>query len=233
MRILVCGATGFIGCHLTRRLVAEGHDVRGVDLLPPRYMEASGFELVTGDLRDPAFVADVVDGPFDEIYQLAADMGGAGYLFTGENDATVMFSSAMINQNMLRAACERDIGRIFYSSSACIYPVENQLEPDNPNCAEDSAYPANPDSEYGWEKLFSERLYMAFARNEGLTVQIARFHNIFGPHCAWNDGKEKRLPPLPERSPRQPTAERSRSGETACKPAHSCMSTNAWRVRCG
>ena len=148
---------------------------------------------MVGDLRDPYFVRHVVDQRFDEIYQLAADMGGAGYIFTGENDADVMHNSATINLNMLEACHKRALPRIFYSSSACIYPEYNQLDPDKPNCAEGSAYPAAPDSEYGWEKLFSERLYLAYMRNHGIEVRIARYHNIFGPEGSWNDGKEKVL----------------------------------------
>ena len=189
--ILVCGAGGFIGHHLVRRLKREGHWVRGVDLKFPRFSPSDADDFVVGDLRDPAFVARVIDRRFDEVYQLAADMGGAGYIFTGENDADVMHNSATINLNVVEACRRRRAKRIFYSSSACIYPEHNQLEPDNPNCAEDSAYPAAPDSEYGWEKLFSERLYLAYARNHGMAVRIARYHNIFGPEGSWNDGREK------------------------------------------
>src|SRR5256886_9765776 len=146
---------------------------------------------MVGDLRDPYFVRHVIDRRFDEVYQLAADMGGAGYIFTGEHDADVMHNSATINLNVINAAHMRNNKRMFYSSSACIYPEYNQLDPDNPNCAEASSYPAAPDSEYGWEKLFSERLYLAYARNHGVEVRIARYHNIFGPEGSWNDGKEK------------------------------------------
>ena len=190
-RALVCGAGGFIGHHLVRRLKRDGLWVRGADLKLPRFSKSDADEFVVGDLRSPGHVAEVVDGDFDEIYQLAADMGGAGYIFSGEHDADVMHNSATINLNVLDACRQRGVGRIFYSSSACMYPEHNQLDPDNPNCAEDSAYPASPDSEYGWEKLFSERLYMAYGRNHGLQVRIARFHNIFGPEGSWNDGKEK------------------------------------------
>ena len=190
-KALVCGAGGFIGHHLVRRLRREGFWVRGVDLKRPRFSETEAQDFVVGDLRSQALVCDIVDTPFDEVYQLAADMGGAGYIFTGEHDADVMHNSAMINLNMLDACRRRQIGRIFYSSSACIYPEYNQMDPDNPNCAEDSAYPAAPDSEYGWEKLFSERLFLTYARNFGMQVRIARYHNIFGPEGAWNDGKEK------------------------------------------
>jgi GDP-D-mannose 3', 5'-epimerase len=188
---LVCGAGGFIGHHLVRRLKREGFWVRGADLKFPRFSATAADEFLVGDLRDQYFVRQVVDRRFDEIYQLAADMGGAGYIFTGKHDVDVMHNSAIINLNMLRAAHMRNNKRIFYSSSACIYPEHNQLDPDNPNCAEWSAYPAAPDSEYGWEKLFSERLYLAYARNYGMEVHIARYHNIFGPEGSWNDGKEK------------------------------------------
>ena len=190
-RILVCGAGGFIGHHLVRRLKEEGHWIRGADLKRPRFSATQADDFAVGDLREQEFVRQVVDQKFDEVYQLAADMGGAGYIFTGENDADVMHNSATINLNMAEASRQHDVGRIFYSSSACIYPEYNQLEPDNPNCAEDSAYPAQPDSEYGWEKLFSERLYLAYGRNHGIEVRIARYHNIFGPEGSWNDGREK------------------------------------------
>ena len=188
---LVCGAGGFIGHHLVRRLKREGFWVRGVDLKFPRFSETDADDFVLGDLRDQSFVKHMVNRRFDEIYQLAADMGGAGYIFTGEHDADVMYNSATINLNVLNAAHARNNKRIFYSSSACIYPEYNQLDPDNPNCAESTAYPAAPDSEYGWEKLFSERLYLAFARDCEMEVRIARYHNIFGPEGSWNDGKEK------------------------------------------
>jgi nucleoside-diphosphate-sugar epimerase len=188
---LVCGAGGFIGHHLVRRLKREGFWVRGTDLKFPRFGETEADDFVIGDLRDQTFVKHVVDRRFGEIYQLAADMGGAGYIFTGEHDADVMHNSAAINLNVLSAAHMRNNKRIFYSSSACIYPEYNQLDPDNPNCSEASAYPAAPDSEYGWEKLFSERLYLAYSRNYGMEVRIARYHNIFGPEGSWNDGKEK------------------------------------------
>jgi GDP-D-mannose 3',5'-epimerase len=188
---LVCGAGGFIGHHLVRRLKREGFWVRGTDLKFPRFSATEADDFVVGDLRDPYFVRQVIDRRFNEIYQLAADMGGAGYIFTGEHDADVMHNSATVNLNVLSAAHMRNNKRIFYSSSACIYPEYNQLDADNPNCAEASAYPAAPDSEYGWEKLFSERLYLAYARNYGMEVRIARYHNIFGPEGSWNDGKEK------------------------------------------
>jgi GDP-D-mannose 3', 5'-epimerase len=188
---LVCGAGGFIGHHLVRRLKKEGFWVRGVDLKFPGFSETDADDFVIGDLREQSVVRNVIDRRFDEIYQLAADMGGAGYIFTGEHDADVMHNSATINLNVLHAAHARNNKRIFYSSSACMYPEYNQLDPDNPNCAESSAYPAAPDSEYGWEKLFSERLYLAYGRNHGMEPRIARYHNIFGPEGAWHNGKEK------------------------------------------
>ena len=207
---LVCGAGGFIGNHLVSRLKKEGYWVRGIDLKDPEYSKTEADEFVTHDLRDYRTCERAVrfDGqqgnfygnvpkqyqlPFDEIYQLAADMGGAGFIFTGENDANIMHNSATINLNMLDAVQKFNDGKtkIFYSSSACMYPEHNQMDPDNPNCAEDSAYPANPDSEYGWEKLFSERLYLAYNRNHNIPVRIARFHNIFGPLGTWDGGREK------------------------------------------
>ncbi len=191
LRILVNGAGGFIGHHLVRRLKKQGHWVRGVDLKRPEYSRTDADEFVLGDLRDPQVCELVTDGGLDEVYQLAADMGGAGFIFTGENDADIMHNSAMINLNMLDQCRARGIRKIFYSSSACIYPERNQLDPDNPNCAEASAYPAAPDSEYGWEKLFSERLFLAYARNHKIQVRVARFHNIFGPEGTWTGGREK------------------------------------------
>lgn len=188
---LVCGAGGFIGSHLVNRLKLEGFWVRGVDLKYPDFSETKADDFVIGDLRDQGLVDRVIDQKFDEIYQLAADMGGAGYIFTGENDADIMHNSAMINLNVLEACRKRNNKNIFYSSSACMYPEHNQLDPNNPNCAEDSAYPANPDSEYGWEKLFSERLYLAYNRNHGMNCKVARYHNIFGPEGTWQGGKEK------------------------------------------
>jgi GDP-D-mannose 3', 5'-epimerase len=188
---LVCGAGGFIGHHLVKRLRREGFWVRGADLKFPRFSETEADDFMIGDLNDQYFVRQVIDRRFDEIYQLAADMGGAGYIFTGEHDADVMHNSASINLNVVHAAYARNNKRIFYSSSACIYPEYNQLDPDNPNCAESTSYPAAPDSEYGWEKLFSERLYLAYGRNHGMEVRIARYHNIFGPEGSWNDGREK------------------------------------------
>lgn len=190
-KALVLGAGGFIGGHLVKRLKNEGYWVRGVDLKHHEHTTLPADEFVIGDLRDPAICDQVITDDIDEIYQLAADMGGAGYIFTGEHDADVMHNSATINLNVASIAAKKNIGMVFYSSSACMYPEHNQLDPDNPNCAEESAYPANPDSEYGWEKLFSERMYLAYNRNYGLNVRIARFHNIFGPEGTWTGGKEK------------------------------------------
>ena len=191
MYALVCGAGGFIGSHMVKRLKKEGFWVRGADLKYPEFGETRADDFIMGDLRDPYLVRDIVDRKFDEVYQFAADMGGAGFVFTGENDANIMHNSAQINLNVLDACHRRNSKRIFYSSSACIYPAHNQTDPDNPNCAEDSAYPANPDSDYGLEKLFSERLYLAFNRNYGMEVRIARYHNIFGPEGTWQGGREK------------------------------------------
>jgi nucleoside-diphosphate-sugar epimerase len=199
---LVLGAGGFIGSHLVKKLKSEGFWVRGVDLKYPEHWETVADDFVIGDLRDPQVVSRVMFAPnqtslddkinsFDEVYQLAADMGGAGYIFTGENDANVMHNSALINLNVTHEAVKKSVKRIFYSSSACMYPEHNQLDPNNPNCEESSAYPADPDSEYGWEKLFSERLFLAFNRNYGLDVRVARFHNIFGPYGTYKGGKEK------------------------------------------
>jgi nucleoside-diphosphate-sugar epimerase len=188
---LVCGAGGFIGSHMVKRLKKEGFWVRGVDLKHPEFGKTGADDFVIGDLRDPELCKKITDRPFEEVYQFAADMGGAGFVFTGENDAAIMHNSATINLNMLEACKIAKVKKIFYSSSACIYPEYNQKDPDNPNCAEDSAYPAAPDSEYGWEKLFSERLYMAYARNYGMEVHIARYHNIFGEEGTWTGGREK------------------------------------------
>jgi GDP-D-mannose 3',5'-epimerase len=188
--VLVNGAGGFIGSHLVKRLKSEGFWVRGADLKRPEYSATAADDFVVGDLRDPQVVADVMNG-IEDVYQLAADMGGAGYIFTGEHDAAVMHNSALINLNTLQIGVEAGVKRFFYSSSACIYPEFNQMDPDNPVCTESSAYPAGPDSEYGWEKLFSERLYLSYMRNYGVQVRIARFHNIFGPDGTWDGGKEK------------------------------------------
>ena len=211
---LVLGAGGFIGSHMVKRLRSEGYWVRGVDLKYPEFSSHQANEFIVGDLRDPYmvrrcvryagergnFYAQIVDKflePFDEIYQFAADMGGAGFVFTGENDADIMHNSVQINLNVLEQqrlwneTTGQNKTKIFYSGSACMYPEHNQLDPDNPDCREESAYPADPDSEYGWEKLFSERLYLAYNRNYGIPVCIARYHNIFGPEGTWNGGREK------------------------------------------
>jgi GDP-D-mannose 3', 5'-epimerase len=190
-RILICGAGGFIGGHLVNKLKKDGHWVRGVDVKENEFGNNHADEFLIGDLRDPEFTSQVVTNDLDEIYQLAADMGGAGYIFTGEHDADVMHNSALCNLNVLEAAKNSGVKKIFYSSSACIYPEYNQMDPDNPKCSEESAYPAAPDSEYGWEKLFSERLYFSYARNYGIEVHVARFHNVFGPQGTWTGGKEK------------------------------------------
>jgi GDP-D-mannose 3',5'-epimerase len=188
---LVCGAGGFIGSHMVKQLKKEGFWVRGVDLKFPEFCETRADDFVIGDLRDQNHCREIVDRRFDEVYQFAADMGGAGYIFTGEHDADVMQNSATINLNIVDICHKRNIKRVFYSSSACMYPVYNQTDPNNPNCEESSAYPAAPDSEYGWEKLFSERLYLAYNRNYKMENRIARFHNIFGPEGTWTGGKEK------------------------------------------
>jgi GDP-D-mannose 3',5'-epimerase len=188
---LVCGAGGFIGGHLVKRLKREGYWVRGVDIKFHEFSETEADDFIVGDLRDQGICRAIVDRRFDEVYQLAADMGGAGYIFTGEHDADVMHNSATINLNMLDACHKRNITKIFYSSSACMYPAYNQDDPLNPICSEDSAYPAAPDSEYGWEKLFSERLYLAYRRNYAVQTHIARYHNIFGPEGTWRGGREK------------------------------------------
>jgi GDP-D-mannose 3',5'-epimerase len=190
--ILVCGAGGFIGTHLVNDLKAQGHTVIGVDLKFPLYEDTRANDFYKQDLRQAEMV-DLIfsQHEFDEVYQLAADMGGAGYIFVGENDADIMHNSATINLNVLESARRYNVKKIFYSSSACMYPQDNQLDPDNPDLAEHTAYPANPDSDYGWEKLFSERLYLAYGRCYNMNVKIARFHNIFGPQGSWNNGKEK------------------------------------------
>lgn len=207
---LVLGAGGFIGSHLVRRLKSEGYWVRGVDLKYPEFSATECDHFVLADLKIPFLVQRVMatcgahtdyllpnmcsPEPFDEIYQLAADMGGAGFIFTGDNDAAIMHNSVMINLNVLDAVLKHPSDkkpRIFYSSSACVYPAHNQLDTHNPNCEESSAYPADPDSEYGWEKLFSERLYLTYARNYGLQVRVARYHNVYGPEGTWQGGREK------------------------------------------
>ncbi len=190
-KALVLGGGGFIGSHLVKRLKKEEFWVRAVDLKKPEFSESEADEFIVGDLRDQNLCKKVIDQPFDEIYQLAADMGGAGFIFTGENDADIMHNSATINLNVLDNMVKTKNNKVFYSGSACMYPEFNQLDPENPICSEESAYPANPDSEYGWEKLFSERLYLAYARNFGLDVKIARYHNIFGPEGTFDGGREK------------------------------------------
>ncbi len=190
-KALVLGAGGFIGSHLVKRLKKEGFWVRGVDLKYPEFSETHADDFVIGDLRDQSVCRDVLDQSFDHVYQLAADMGGAGYLFTGDNDADVMHNSALINLNIVDLCRKHNVDRVFYSSSACMYPEYNQMDPDNPKCAENTAYPAEPDSEYGWEKLFSERMFLAYNRNYNMNVRVARFHNIFGIEGTWEGGKEK------------------------------------------
>ena len=196
---LVCGAGGFIGSHLVKRLKTEGYWVRGADLKYPEFSQTAADDFVIADLRNDAPWQKILGLPvslgagsaFDEVYQLAADMGGAGYIFTGKHDADVMHNSAMINLNAAHYGQKAGVKKLFYSSSACMYPAHNQEDPDNPKCSEDSAYPAAPDSEYGWEKLFSERFYLSFYRNYGFNVRVARFHNIFGPEGTWTGGREK------------------------------------------
>lgn len=190
-KVLVCGAGGFIGNHLVTDLRKKGYYVIGADLKYPEYNKTDANEFYAYDLRDPILVNMLLTKDIDTIYQLAADMGGAGYIFTGDNDADIMHNSATINLNICNEMVKKGIKNVFYTSSACMYPAHNQTDPDNPLLSEESAYPANPDSEYGWEKLFSERLYMSFARNYGLRVRIARLHNVFGPLGSWNNGKEK------------------------------------------
>ena len=188
---LVLGAGGFIGAHLVKRLKRDGCWVRGVDLKHPPYAPSAADDFVVGDLRDPEVCRACVDRSFAEVYQLAADMGGAGFVFTGENDADILHHSALVNLNVLDACSRAGSRRVFYASSACVYPAHRQSDPASPDCAEDSAYPAEPDSDYGWEKLFGERLHLAYARNKGLETRIARYHNVFGAEGAWNDGREK------------------------------------------
>jgi nucleoside-diphosphate-sugar epimerase len=190
-KAIVMGAGGFIGSHMVKRLKLEGYWVRGVDLKNTEYSISEADDFIIGDLRDPKVVEKVIDQDCDLLYQFAADMGGAGYIFIGDNDANVMHNSALINLNTAHECVKKGVKKVFYSSSACMYPAHNQLDPDNPMCSEGSAYPAEPDSEYGWEKLFSERLYKAFERNYGLNVRIGRFHNIFGVDGTWDGGKEK------------------------------------------
>jgi nucleoside-diphosphate-sugar epimerase len=190
-RALVCGAGGFIGGHLVNRLKEEGYWVRGVDLKENEFGNMNADEFVIGDLRDADVASRVVTSDLDEVYQLAADMGGAGFVFTGDNDSDIMHNSALCNLHVIEEVKKKGVGKTFYSSSACIYPERNQLDPDNPKCSEESAYPAEPDSEYGWEKLFSERLYQTYRRNHNIDAKVARFHNIFGPQGTWEGGREK------------------------------------------
>jgi GDP-D-mannose 3', 5'-epimerase len=190
-KAIVCGAGGFIGGHLVNRLKSEGYWVKSIDLKENEYGNNHADEFIIGDLRDPIVCEALFNDSIDEVYQLAADMGGAGYIFTGDHDAAVMQNSALCNLNMIESSRKHGVKKIFYSSSACMYPEYNQLDPSNPKCSEESAYPAAPDSEYGWEKLFSERLYFAYQRNYGMEVRVARFHNIFGPQGTWDGGKEK------------------------------------------
>ena len=195
MKALVLGAGGFIGSHMVKKLKSEGYWVRGVDLKYPEFSETHADDCVIYDLTEQNKINEILtieDTYFDEIYQFAADMGGAGFIFTGDNDSDIMYNSASINLNILKALVSQKMNsKILYSSSACIYPEENQQDPENPNCVESSAYPANPDSEYGWEKIFSERLYNAFNKNYGIDVRVARYHNIYGPEGTWDGGREK------------------------------------------
>ena len=264
---LVLGAGGFIGSHMVKRLRSEGYWVRGVDLKYPEYSESEANEFVQGDLRDVEFVRRVIQfkgeqgnfynhipyrlvRPFDEIYQFAADMGGAGFVFTGENDADIMHNSVSINLNVLEEVrklnetfdgvtreyteCNRpgldQPTKIFYSGSACMYPEHNQLDPDNPDCREESAYPANPDSEYGWEKLFSERLYFAYHRNYGIPVRVTRYHNIFGPEGTWDGGEKAPAQSAVKSLTSQRRVELSRCGEMVYKLVPSCSLTNTLSV---
>ena len=190
-KCVVLGAGGFIGGHLVSKLKNLGYWVRGVDIKYHEFKNTDADEFIIADLRNYESVNLVIDNTIDEVYQLAADMGGAEFVFSGENDSDIMHNSALINLHVCDICVKKNIKKVFYSSSACMYPEHNQLDPNNPNCEESSAYPANPDSEYGWEKLFSERLYLAYNRNKGLDVRIARFHNIFGPYGTWNGGREK------------------------------------------
>ncbi len=191
-KVLVCGAGGFIGGHLVKYLKSKGYWVRGVDIKLNEFQPVHEYadEFIKADLRNPQVAYECLES-VEEVYQLAADMGGAGFVFTGENDSDIMHNSALVNLNIAHYACVRGVKKVFYSSSACMYPEHNQMDPDNPNCVESSAYPANPDSEYGWEKLFSERLFLSFMRNKGIEVRIARYHNIFGPFGTWAGGREK------------------------------------------
>lgn len=188
---LVLGAGGFIGSHLVKRLKEDGYWVRGVDLKYPEYWDTFADEFIIGDLRNNDLVCKVIDRKFDEVYQLAADMGGAGYINTGDNDADVMGNSILINVNVLKCAQSVGVEGVFFSSTACVYPEHNQMDPNSINCRESTVYPAAPDTEYGWEKLFSERLYLAYNKNYGMKNKIARYHNVYGPYGTWDGGKEK------------------------------------------
>lgn len=190
-KILVCGSGGFIGGHIVTALKQQGHTVIGVDLKHNEFKPTDADQFHIADLRDPRLVADIVSSDIDEIYQLAADMGGTGYIGTGEHDSDIMHNSAMINLNVLHEACKKRIKKILYTSSACVYPEFNQEDPDNPDCEEHTVYPSQPDTEYGWEKLFSERLYLAHRKNYGIDAKVVRLHNVYGPFGSWNDGREK------------------------------------------
>lgn len=192
-RIAILGGGGFIGGHLSHRLKNEGHWIRICDIKRHEYWNHNEIcdEFIIADLRDPKAVKIIIDDTIDEVYQLAAHMGGANFVFTGENDADIMHHSALINLNVIEQCRNSSVKKVFYSSSACIYSQHTQTDPNNPDCKESSVYPSDPDSEYGWEKLFSERLYLAYHRNYNINVRIARFHNIFGPKGTWNGGKEK------------------------------------------
>ena len=231
-RVLVAGAGGFIGGHLVKRLKSEGFWVRGADIKEHEFAESVADEFLLSDLTDVTNTRAAVAG-IDEVYQLAADMGGAGYIFTGEHDAAVMHDSAMINLNMLEEGRRAGVNKFFYSSSACIYPEYNQMDPDNPKCSEGSEYPAAPDSEYGWEKLFSERLYFSYHRNFGVQVRVARFHNIFGHWARGAAVGRSRRQRSAVRSPKHPRAARSRYGAMASRRARFCSWTNASRVSGG
>lgn len=196
MRVLVCGAGGFIGAHLVARLKADGAWVRGVSRRRPEFAPSAADEFITGDLRDPHFCAAAIDQPFDEVYQLAAEMGGAGFTFTGDHDAAILTHSVLINANVAMACARAGVRKVFVASTACVYPAAVQSDPAHPRCAEPLAYPAQPDSEYGWEKLFAERLYAAHAREGHFAVRIARFHAVYGPRCTWRGGREKALAAL-------------------------------------
>ena len=232
-KVLVCGAGGFIGGHLVKLLKNEGCWVRGIDLKLPEYSKTAADDFMIGDLRDQDVCRAAVDIRFDEVYQLAADMGGAGFIFTGQNDAAIMHNSAAINLNVIDACHKRNVPTIFYSSSACIYPAYNQEDAENPKCSEDLAYPAAPDSDYGWEKLFSERLYLAYRRNYGLKIRIARYHNIYGPEVRGTADVRKLQRQSAARWRWHRAAMQSTSGATASRHARSSMWQNVWRAPLG